>query len=123
MKNTINTICVIILIILFLESDWKFDFPSISKPDTVAVVYESSETIPEPYVTGALRTLTGEGLQARAFDKDVVTGTGETPVYLAKAIKAAKDNGLPALVIMSSGDVIKVQDLPKTQQEILEAAK
>tara|TARA_R100001509_G_C4762725_1_gene180279 strand:+ start:231 stop:602 length:372 start_codon:yes stop_codon:yes gene_type:complete len=123
MKSTINTVCIVLLAILLLDADWKFKLPTITSPDTVAVIYESSETIPAPYVTGALGILQADGLQTRIFDKDVVTGTGQVPQYLKNAINEATKNGLPALVVLSKGNVIKVQDLPKTESEIIEAVK
>jgi len=123
MKNVVNTVCVILLLLVLLEGDWKLNIDSFSKADTVCVVYESSETIPPPYVTGALGGLQADGLQTRIFDKDVVTGTGQVPEYLKNAIDEATKNGLPALVVLSKGNVIKVQDLPKTESEIIEAVK
>ena len=123
MKSTINTVCIVLLAILLLDADWNFKLPTISTPDTVAVIYESSDTIPPPYVTGALGSLLADGLQTRIFDKDVVTGTGQVPEYLKNAINEATKNGLPALVVLSKGNVIKVQDLPKTESEIIEAVK
>ena len=123
MKSTINTVCIVLIAILLLDADWNFKLPTITTPDTVAVVYESSETIPPPYVTGALGSLQADGLQTRIFDKDVVTGTGQVPEYLRNAIREATKNGLPALVVLSKGNVIKVQDLPKTESKIIEAKK
>ena len=70
-----------------------------------------------------LDILQADGLQTRIFDKDVVTGTGQVPQYLKNAINEATKNGLPALVVLSKGNVIKVQDLPKTESEIIEAVK
>jgi len=125
MKNTVNTICVFLILIILSDGGWDFPWNNIapSKADTVAVVYESADNIPEPYVTGALNQLVSEGLQARVFDKDVVNGNQQVPAQLKEAIKAANNNGLPALVILSKGKVIKVQDLPKTESEIIEATK
>lgn len=123
MKNTLNSICIIFLVILLLDTDWNFKLPTVDTADTVAVVYESSDIIPLPYVTGALGKLQADGLQTRIFDKDVITGTGQVPKDLQDAIDKAIQNGLPALVILSNGKVIKVQDLPKTESEIIEAAK
>lgn len=118
-NKLINIIGVILLLFLFFNGD----SPVISKPDMVAVVYESSNNIPEPYVTGALNTLISEGFQARVLDKDVVTGGGEVPIQLREALSEAVRNGLPALVVLSNGSVVSVQDLPKTQAAILEAVK
>ena len=123
MKSTINTVCIVLLAILILDGDWKLSLPTLDTPDTVAVVYESSDTIPQPYVTGALGQIQADGLQTRIFDKDVVTGTGQVPEYLKNVIEEAIKNGLPALVIVSEGNVIKVQDLPKTEAGILGAVK
>ena len=125
MKSLLNNVGIFLVILLLLDSDWswKWDVVSPSKPDTVAVIYESSDTIPEPYVTGALNKLAAEGFQVRSFDKDIVTGTGQTPKELKEAIKAAIGNGLPALVVLSDGRVLKVQNLPKTESEIIEAVK
>lgn len=124
MKNTVNTICVFLILIILSDGGLNFPWNIVaSKPDTVAVVYESSDNIPEPYVTGALNKLSAEGIQVRVFDKDIVNGNQEIPSQVKEAIKAANNNGLPALVILSEGKVIKVQDLPKTESEIIEAAK
>tara|TARA_R110000824_G_scaffold44144_4_gene128602 strand:+ start:263 stop:628 length:366 start_codon:yes stop_codon:yes gene_type:complete len=120
LKDTINIICVFLVLVLISN----IEAPTvIQKPDTVAVVYESSDIIPEPYVTGGLGSLQADGLQTRIFDKDIVTGTGQVPKALKDAIEAASRNGLPALVVLSNGKVIKVQDLPKTASEIIEAVK
>ena len=90
----------------------------------VAVIYESSNEIPEPYVTGALNTLSESGLEVRVTDKDVVNGNNNVPAQIKSAIREAKSNGLPALVIIGeNGKILKVQDLPKTKSEIIEAVK
>lgn len=123
MKNVVNTICIVLLLVIAFEGDWSISLDTISTPDTVCVVYESSHTIPQPYVTGALGKLQADGLQTRIFDKDVVTGTGEIPTNLKQAIDAATSNGLPALVVLSKGDILSVRNLPKTESEIIEAVK
>ena len=123
MKSILNTVCIFLLLIVVFEGEWSLDISPVSTPDTVCVIYESSDTIPPPYVTGALGNLQADGLQTRIFDKDVVTGGGQVPKALKDAIDKANQNGLPALVILSKGKVIKVQDLPKTESEIIEAAK
>jgi len=119
LKDLINIACIFVILVLWSDGG----NPLVSKPDTVAVVYESSDDIPAAYVTGALNKLTADGLQARIFDKDVVTGGGEVPSQIKDAITAANDNGLPALVVLSNGKVISVQDLPKTEQQIVEAVQ
>ena len=119
LKDLINIACILVILVLWSDGG----NPLVSKPDMVAVVYESSDNIPEPYVTGALNKLTAEGLQSRIFDKDIVTGGGEIPSQVKEAITAANNNGLPALVVLGNGKVISVQDLPKTEQQIVEAIR
>ena len=92
-----------------------------SSPSMVVVVYESSESIPEPYVTGALKLLSSEGLQTRVLDKDVTTGEGEVPIQVEAARSTATN--LPSLVVLSGNTVVSSQPLPSTYDGILEAVR
>ena len=114
MKKILNTVVIIALLIAVLGV-------SAPSPDTVVVVYESSEIIPEPYVTGALKTLSSEGLQTRVLDKDVTTGEGEVPVQVEAALGVSTN--LPSLVVLSGTTVISSQPLPSTYDGILEAVR
>ena len=114
MRKLLNTLVILALLIAVL---------GVSAPatDTVVVVYESSESIPDPYVTGALKTLASEGLQTRVLDKDVRSGGGEVPVQVRAAI--ASSARLPSLVVLSKGNVVSSQSLPSTYDGILEAVR
>jgi hypothetical protein len=114
MRKLLNTLVVVALLIAVLGV-------STPAPDTVVVVYESSESIPEPYVTGALKVLSSEGLQARVIDKDVRSGGGEVPVQVQAAIASSAQ--LPSLVVLSGGNVVSSQPLPSTYDGILEAVR
>jgi len=114
MRKLLNTIVFALLLIAVLGV-------SAPAPSMVVVVYESSEIIPEPYVTGALKTLSSEGLQTRVLDKDVTTGEGEVPSQVQAAIKLATQ--LPSLVVLSGDTVISSQPLPSTYDGILEAVR
>ena len=115
MKKLLNSIGIIAILIAVLGGGAS------STPDMVAVVYESSESIPPPFVTGALKQIASEGLQVRVFDKDVVTGEGEVPDEVQAAIAASAR--LPSLVVLSGGVVISSQPLPGTAQELIEAVR
>ena len=121
LKDLINAACVVVILILL--SGGGGTPLVVDKPDTVAVIYESSDDIPKPYVTGALGQLQADGFQTRIFDKDVVTGTGQIPNNMKEAIEEAIKNGLPAIVVLSKGKVIKAQDLPQNESEIIEVVK
>ena len=114
MRKLLNSLVLIALLIAVLGV-------STPAPSMVVVVYESSESIPEPYVTGALKTLSSEGLQTRVLDKDVTTGEGEVPIQVQAAIKSATQ--LPSLVVLSGDTVISSQPLPSTYEGILEAVR
>ena len=114
MRKLLNTFVFCLLMIAVLGV-------SAPSPDTVVVVYESSESIPEPYVTGALKVLSSEGLQTRVLDKDVTTGEGEVPVQVEAALSVSAN--LPSLVVLSGDTVISSQSLPSTYDGILEAVR
>ena len=114
MRKLLNSIVLIALLIAVLGV-------SAPSPDMVVVVYESSESIPEPYVTGALKLLSSEGLQTRVLDKDVTTGEGEVPFQVQAAISSATQ--LPSLVVLSGNTVVSSQPLPSTYDGILEAVR
>jgi len=115
MRKLLNSIVLGLLLIAVLGGS----FPS--PPSMVVVVYESSESIPEPYVTGALKLLSSEGLQTRVLDKDVTTGEGEVPSQVQAAISSATQ--LPSLVVLSGDTVVSSQPLPSTYDGILEAVR
>ena len=113
MRKLLNSIVLGLLLIAVLGGS----FPS--PPSMVVVVYESSESIPEPYVTGALKFLSSEGLQTRVLDKDVTTGEGEVPFQVQAAISSATQ--LPSLVVLSGDTVISSQPVPATAEALQEA--
>ena len=88
-------------------------------PDLVAVVYESNDTTPLPYVAGALQTIQANGIATRLIDDDVLSGTGTLSDQMAAAIDAARSSGLPALVVMAGDTVKSVQPLPATAEQIV----
>ena len=114
MRKILNTVVLLALLIAVLGV-------SAPSPSMVVVVYESSESTPEPYVTGALKLLSSEGLQTRVLDKDVTTGEGEVPTQVQAAISSATQ--LPSLVVLSGNTVISSQPLPSTYDGILEAVR
>ena len=116
--TTQKKIGILILVLLFISQGGGVS----AKVDMAVVVYESAEAPLRPYVWGALNRLEDSGLQVRAIDDDVTTGTDEQPRQVKAAIVAARENGLPALVLMSGEAVKSTLDLPKSSDAIVEAA-
>ena len=109
MKSLINVACVFVILVLITNGSFNWNIITNNSPELVAVIYESSNEIPEPYVTGALNSLAESGLEVRVTDKDVVNGNNDVPEQIKNAITEAKSNGLPALVIVGeNGKILKL---------------
>jgi len=98
--------------------------PSV-KVTAVTYVYEKDQSaVPRP-VQAALNKLhaAGGGVVASLFEDDAVTGLGTVPKQYAVALKAAREAGLPALVVTAGDVVLRVLKAPTTEAEVLEASK
>ena len=99
------------------------DTPVEVKTDLAAVVYESEEMSLAPYVIGAANEIGASGIEVRLIDDDVTTGNDNQPAQVKLAIEAARANGLPALVVMGGGKVLRVVDLPTSKEAIVGAVR
>lgn len=97
------------------------DAPS-TKVTAVTFVYEKDQHgVPGP-VHAALNKLNRErGIIATVFEQDTKDGTGEVPEQYKATLAAAKEAGLPALVVLSGNTVLRVVKDPKTEAQVLEA--
>ena len=91
--------------------------------DQCCIIYETGESALRPHVVAAVREIANSGIDVYMGDDDVVTGDGDVPERLAKAIEAARANGMPALVLLANGEVRQAMDLPESKEAILEAVK
>lgn len=93
------------------------------KADAATYVYEKdANPVPAP-VRSALNTLNRQGIKANEFEQDTKDGTGDVPEQFKVPLVAAKEAGLPALVVTGEGKVIRTVKAPTTEQQVLEAAK
>lgn len=98
--------------------------PAPNKVDRVTFVYEKSKHPVPPEVASALSKLnTEKGILATLFEQDSVDGDGDTPDQYKIALKAAKEAGLPCLVVQAGEVVYKVKVSPKTATDVTEAVK
>jgi hypothetical protein len=88
-------------------------------------VFEKDQGTPPPAVSAALHRLNTEreSFAASAVDQDIVTGAGQVPEQFRAAIQAAKQSGLPALVVLSGSEVLRVVRDPKTVEAVMEAVQ
>lgn len=97
--------------------------PSTKKISRVTYVFEKdTTTIPRP-VALALQKLNAQGIMATEFEEDTRDGTDSIPDQYAIPLAAAQQAGLPALVVQSHFEVVRVVKSPTTEQQVLEAAK
>ena len=87
--------------------------------DQVAIIYETGDSTLPSYVIAAARELAERGIDIYLGDDDALTGDDQVPKRLAKAIEAARENGLPAMVTLAGGAVRQAVDLPATKEAIV----
>lgn len=98
--------------------------PENTKVTAAMYVYEKDQhAIPAP-VAAALHQLNiDKKLLATIFEQDTTSGTGQTPTHYKVPLTAAREAGLPALVVMVGDKVLRVVKAPKTEADVLEAVK
>lgn len=95
------------------------------KPTAVTYVFEKDQgPVPRP-VQSALNKIHGEssGVVASLFEDDSTTGGGAVPKQYQVPLKAAREAGLPCLVVTSGDVVLRTVKAPTTEAQVLEAAK
>jgi hypothetical protein len=98
--------------------------PLTRKVTAVTYVYEKDQNPVPPQVVKALADINKEGLAvATYFDDDNTSGKDTVPEQYKVALSAAKQEGLPCLVVVYSSGPPKVVKDPKTTQEVMEALK
>ena len=92
--------------------------------DQVVYVYEKDDgPVPRP-VAGALMEINlNESLKIEAteFESDTVDPDGDVPEQYQAALAAAKEAGLPALVVLAGDTVVKVIKDPSTMEQVMES--
>ena len=95
-----------------------------SDVDQVVYVYEKDEgPVPRP-VAGALMEINLDEdlkIEATEFEDDTVDPDGDVPEQYQAALAAAKEAGLPALVVLSGDTVVKVIKNPSTMEQVMES--
>lgn len=105
--------------------DPPIDPPVDPLPPTTKVsatyIYEKDQHAVPTFVMSALNRLNRERkIFATAMEADTVDGNGDVPDFLKVPLAAAKQKGLPCLVV-TAGDKVLAIVKPKTEAEILKA--
>jgi hypothetical protein len=95
------------------EIPWAI--PVLTAPAVTAAVYvyEKDQTaVPTGVVVGLNILNRDRGIVATLLEADTTDGDGEIPDQYRPALAAAKDRGLPALVVLSGSTVMSVVQAP-----------
>jgi hypothetical protein len=91
-----------------------------TKPTAAYYVFEKDDgAVPPAVQTGLDRLLREKKIDARSIEQDVTDGTDRTPEVFKAPIAAAKQAGLPALVVLAGDEILSVTKNPTTEAAIL----
>lgn len=122
--NLTTTQKLLILLAAWLLLSGKL--PSISAPSKVTAAvytYEKNDGGIPPPVSAAINTLNRQGIVATHDEVDTTDGDDQVPDQYKVSRPAAVAAGLPALVVMAGDKVLRTVKAPKTEVEVLEAAR
>lgn len=119
----IGFILIILGLLKFdLEKVFKPPFPN--KPTVTAAVYvyeKDDGPVPSGVYAGIEKLNREKNILASLFENDTVDGTGETPEQYKPALAAVQNLSIPALVVLSGTNAIRVVEKPQTETEVWEA--
>lgn len=98
--------------------------PVVEKATAATYVYEKDQHAIPSHVLVALNRINRErGIVATLVEADLKDGSGDVPDQYKVPIAAAKQAGLPAVVVTAGDKVLSVLKDPKDEQAVLDAAK
>jgi len=97
--------------------------PPTNNVTAVVYVFEKDDTAVPVAVSFALDKINRDGIEATIFEDDIVDGTGETPEQYKIALAAAREAGMPVLVVLAGDKVVRVVKAPTTEQAVMEAIR
>lgn len=87
-------------------------------------VHEKDDSaIPSGVMAGLNRLNREKGIVATVFEEDSTDGDGDVPEQYREPLRAAREAGLPAFVVMGGGKVLRVVKAPTTADAIVEAVR
>ncbi len=79
--------------------------------------------VPSGVMAGLNRLNREKGIVATVFEEDSTDGDGDVPDQYREPLRAAREAGLPAFVVMGGGKVLRVVKAPTTADAIVEAVR
>ena len=106
--------------------DVPWPFLAMTAPAVTAAVYvyeKDATSIPTGVVVGLNLLNRERGVVATLLEADATDGDGEIPDQYRPALLAAKDRGLPALVVLSGSTVVSIVQAPADSDAVTGAVK
>lgn len=105
-----------------LPADWSWPVVTpVATADAAVYVYEKdSSAAPSGVMAGINRLNREKGIVATLFEDDTTDGDGDVPEQYREPLRAAREAGLPAFVVMGAGKVLRVVKVA-TADEVVEA--
>ena len=100
--------------------------PALTAPAVTAAVYvyeKDMTAVPTGVVIGLNVLNRDRGIVATLLEADTTDGDGEIPDQYRPALAAAKDRGLPALVVLSGSAVLSIVQAPADSDAVTGAVK
>jgi hypothetical protein len=98
--------------------------PALTAPAVTAAVYvyeKDMTAVPTGVVIGLNVLNRDRGIVATLLEADTTDGDGEIPDQYRPALAAAKDRGLPALVVLSGSTVLSIVQAPADSDSVTRA--
>lgn len=86
-------------------------------------IYEKDRGGVPPAVSAALSELNAAGIRATTFEEDATDSDDDVPEQYQTSLAAAREAGLPSLVMLAGATVVRVVKAPTTKEQVLEAAR
>lgn len=120
--STFDRLLILVMVWLLLGGGIPSIGPS-QKATAATYVYEKDDTAIPSQVLLALDKLNRREppILATPFEEDTLDGNNQTPAQYQVAVKAARDAGLPSLVVQAGDKVLKVVKAPTTEAQVMEA--
>ena len=91
---------------------------------SVTYVMEKDDgAVPSGVMAGLNRLNREKGIVATVFEEDSTDGDGDVPDQYREPLRAAREAGLPAFVVMGGNKVLRVVKAPTTADAIVEAVE
>lgn len=124
-QQRIGAAMILVAVFLLFSRGQGCSLPGIGKPTAATYFYDDKQTgIPVP-VKNAIANLNAAGIMATNHEVDTTDASGDVPEQYKVSLPAAKEVGLPALVVMGGQRVLRVLKVTETttEQDIMEAVQ